>query len=333
MLCFNAAFLACTAFAGLANAAAPAPPVMASVTDGVNVTSNNPPSGSQYQRDAGWLGIIGSRVFVMNFDTSLCNEDETTNCRIVGSNSLTDTTSNPAVVSDPPDNRNLCNTDTQNGWVTNVWGVNNTHGVGVYLNVTHNHTSGEEWERQSAPVIFDVSSKAPVCTRINGGVAFWDLDVNLAAYGNGGTITSTDGHLYLYANQDNNMYLARVPFNVNDVSDLSSYTYWDGNNFVADESKAAVIMVVQGGSIFYSNYLEKYVWLTEGVGYSGVYAYVADAPQGPFSTETLLFTDVARGGTYAPSALTNYDSTGKTVAIVYSVPDNLSQKVRTVTWA
>ncbi|KAF3765364.1 hypothetical protein M406DRAFT_67819 [Cryphonectria parasitica EP155] len=313
-------------------AVAPAAPVAGTISGPVNVTSDNAPSGQQYERDAGWLGTVGSRVFVMNFDTSLCNADETTNCTFIGTNSFADATTVAAVVTDPPEAVNLCNTDDQLGWVTNVWGVNDTHGIGFFLNITHDTTTGEELNQGSSPVIFDVSEDTPVCTRINDAVDFWTADANHATYGNGGSLTALDGYMYIYANQNNVMYLARVPFNVDDASDLSSYTYWNGDDFVADESEAVGIMDVLGGSIFYSNFLEKYVWLSEGLGYSGIYAYVSDLPQGPFSNGTLLFTDPSRGGTYAPFAMTNYDATGATVKIVYSVVDNLSQRVRTVTW-
>ena len=73
-----------------------------------------------------------------------------------------------------------------------------------------------------------------------------------------------------------------------------------------------------------------YFWLDEALFFAGIYGSLADVPQGPFSNATQLFTDPR--GTYAPYALPQYDATGQTVVIKYSVADNLSQRVRTVTW-
>lgn len=268
----------------------------------------------------------------MNFDTAICDPD-VVNCAIVASNSLTDATLDPTIVQDPSGAMNLCNTEDQIGWVTNVWGVNETHGIGYYLNITHHVLSGLETGQGSSPVIMDLSnSTAPVCTRIHDAVNFWTPETNHAIYGNGGTVNASDGYLYVYAPQDGNLFLARVPFDVDNVSNLAAYTYWNGQAFVPQEAEAVSILSTFGGSIFYSNYYQKFVWLTQGLGYSGVYAHLADLPQGPFSDGTLLFTDWPRGGTYAPYAQTQYDQSGKTVQIVYSVVDNLSQRVVTVTW-
>lgn len=270
----------------------------------------------------------------MNFDTSIC-DDDATNCNIVGSNSFTDTTSSPTAVYDAAAAMNLCNTDVQVGWVTNIWGVNDTHGVGYFLNITHDYDNGAEYTEGTSPIIMDTSSSTPVCTRIDHAVDFWQNTTSRATYGNAGTIPppNGEGYLYVYGTQDPDLFLARVPFDVASVSDLSAYTYWNGESFVSDESEAASILSTLGGSIFYSNYLNKYVWLTQTLGYGGVYAYLADQPQGPFSSGTLLFTDPDHGGTYAPNAQTQYDTTGKTVAIIYSVVATLSQRVVTVTWA
>lgn len=279
----------------------------------------------------------------MNFDTSVCDLDAA-DCALVASNSLTDATFDPTMVQDPSDAMNLCNTEDQIGWVTNVWGVNETHGIGYYLNITHHLLSGLETGQGSSPVILDFSSNvtsntgstgttSPVtCTRVHDAVSFWTPGTNHAIYGNGGTVNASDGYLYVYAPQDGSLFLARVPFDVDSASDLAAYTYWNGKAFVLDEREAVSILSTLGGSISYSNYYHKFMWLTQGLGYSGVYAYLADSPQGPFSNGTLLFTDAARGGTYAPYAQTQYDESGKTVHIVYSVVDNLSQRVVTVTW-
>lgn len=291
----------------------------------------------QYFRDAAWLGIVGSRTFTMNFDTSVCKAD-VTECQIVASNSFADSTLFPDVVRDPgtaAGAMNLCNTHVQTGWITNVWGVNATHGVGYFLNITHDYKNGAEYTEGTSPIILDTSSSIPVCTRIDDAGDFWQNTTSKATYGNGGTISPADGDgfLHVYGTQNHGLFLARVPFDVGSVSKLSAYTYWNGESFVSDESAAVSILSTLGGSIFHSNYLNKYIWLTQPAGYGGVYAYLADQPQGPFSTGTLLFQDAEHGGTYAPSAQTQYDTTGKTVAIVYSVVSTLSQRVVTVTWA
>ena len=87
MFKYAVAFVVLTGFTA---AQAPAQPVVASVTDPVNVTSDDAPAGKQYVRESGYLGVVGDRQFTMNFDTSLCNADETTDCVFIGTNTFTD---------------------------------------------------------------------------------------------------------------------------------------------------------------------------------------------------------------------------------------------------
>lgn len=212
----------------------------------------------------------------MNFDTSICDADAT-DCQIVGSNSFTDTTFEPAIVYDANAAMNLCNTDVQVGWITNIWGVNDTHGVGYFLNITHDYETGAEYTEGTSPIIMDTSSSTPVCTRIDDAVNFWQNTTSRATYGNAGTIPPASGEdfLYVYGTQGSDLFLSRVNFDVASVSDLSAYTYWNGESFVSDESEAVSILSTLGGSIFYSNYLQKYIWLTQALGYGGVYACLA----------------------------------------------------------
>ena len=324
---FIAAF---TVFAGIVAAQAPAAPIVSSVTDPTNVTSDDAPAGKQYVRDGGFVGTVGTRNFTMNYDTELCDADETNNCVFAATNSFVDNTADPAVVHDPPNAMNLCNTADQLGWVTNVIGVNDTHGIGYFTNITH--SSAGESAQGSSPIIMDVSADTPTCTRINGAIDYWTLDSH-AAYGNGGVVAGTDGYVYVYGTNGTNIYLARVLLNVEDVSTLSSYTYWNGSAFGESEAAATPVLTnTYGGSVFYSTHYNGYLYLSEAAFFDGVLAARADAPQGPFSEATNLFNDPDRGGVYLPYALPQYDASGQTVAIRYSVVDNLSQRVRTVTW-
>ncbi|KAF2501246.1 hypothetical protein BU16DRAFT_577447 [Lophium mytilinum] len=330
MFLFTSYTVAFTALASFVSAQTPAAPIASVVSDPTNVTSDDPPAGKQYSRDSGFPGTVGTKSFTMNYDTSLCDTDETSNCVFVATNSFVDHTANPAIVHDPPNGMNLCNTGDQLGWVTNVIGVNSTHGVGFFTNITH--ANGAESAHGSRPIIMDVSNDTPVCTNIDNAVEFWTLS-NHAAYSNGGVINGTDGYIYLYGTNNTDIYLARVLLNVKSVSSLSAYQYWNGDAFVSDESAATPVLTnTYGGSPFFSTHYNSYVYLSEAAYFAGVLAARADQPQGPFSSFTNLFNDPDRGGVYLPYALPQYDTTGQTVAIVYSVVDNFSQRVRTITW-
>lgn len=129
-------------------------------------------------------------------------------------------------------------------------------------------------------------------------------------------------------------YLSRVPEGA--VTDLKQYQYWDGNNWVNDQAKAAPVIgdstkstgplgplidlandpnflggrmagftgAKTGGnvsemSIQYNEYLDKYVVLY-GNGANNVILRTADSPEGPWSSPVTIATSLQYPGLYAP---------------------------------
>ena len=91
----------------------------------------------------------------------------------------------------------------------------------MFVNITHGDNS--ELAQGTVPIILDVSSQTPKCTRL-ASYNFW-YTAYTPPYGNGGVVNGGDGYIYLYASVDSALYLARVALNLQSVSNLFAYQY------------------------------------------------------------------------------------------------------------
>ena len=101
--------------------------------------------------------------------------------------------------------------------------------------------------------------------------------------------------LYMYGNQgeflSENTQVARV--NLADVTDLSAWSYYAGNNTWSPNAADAVTVFnggAAGSSIFYDAFLGMYVAIYSGVFNDNLYYNVAYEPWGPWSAQTQFYT-------------------------------------------
>jgi hypothetical protein len=98
------------------------------------------------------------------------------------------------------------------------------------------------------------------------------------------------GYVYIYFAADWNVRVGRVP--APSIEDKAAYTYWDGAAWVADVSKSVDILRTQGGqqafNVAFNPYLGKWTALYTTNTLSAIAIAYADAPEGPFTDETVL---------------------------------------------
>ncbi|TAK54922.1 MAG: DUF4185 domain-containing protein [Dehalococcoidia bacterium] len=116
-----------------------------------------------------------------------------------------------------------------------------------------------------------------------------------------------EGYAYVYFAVGFNVRVGRVP--VAQIEDKAAYRYWDGSEWVAEASKSVDILQTAGGeqafNVDWNPYLGKWAaaYSTDTLNAPAM-AY-ADAPQGPFVDETVLFDCKAQFavGAVSPSQL------------------------------
>ena len=100
-----------------------------------------------------------------------------------------------------------------------------------------------------------------------------------------------DGFLYVYFAVGFNARVGRVP--VARIEDKAAYRYWDGQGWVADVSRSIDILQTRGGqqafNVDWDPYLGKWTAAYSTDTLSAPAMAYADAPQGPFVDETILF--------------------------------------------
>jgi hypothetical protein len=162
-----------------------------------------------------------------------------------------------------------------------------------------------------------------------------------------GTMAFTDQAFiyngYYYAYGGKNVFvttedlLARVP--VDQVLNLAAWSYYAGNEtWSSDVSKAVPLFdgSASGSSVFFDQYLNEWVAIFSGNFSNNIYYAVANAPEGPWSTSTLLAT--GRTGyngnvDYAGRAHPEYSpDNGRTeyVTYVHSIPGFIGQNLPTI---
>ncbi len=100
-----------------------------------------------------------------------------------------------------------------------------------------------------------------------------------------------DGYVYIYLTVDWNARVGRVP--IAQIEDKAAYRYWDGNDWAADSGASVDILRTAGGqqafNVDFSPYLGKWTAIYSTNTLSATAIAYADAPEGPFIDETLLF--------------------------------------------
>lgn len=145
-------------------------------------------------------------------------------------------------------------------------------------------------------------------------------DTSGTAYNSGAVVYG--GYVYLYGG--NNLLVggkvARVP--LNDFTNMSKWTYWNGSFYQNDANKAAGVLGLgaAGNTVFYNPALEGFFNFYMPIGSNTMYMQSAAAPEGPWSSATKLFDSVPANGqtNYAGFAHPEYASAnGLTQYVTY----------------
>lgn len=98
------------------------------------------------------------------------------------------------------------------------------------------------------------------------------------------------GYVYIYFAVDWNVRVGRVP--EGSIEDKAAYRYWDGASWVEDVAKSVDILRTAGGqqafNVTYNGYLRKWTAMYSTNTLTTVAMAYADAPEGPFTDETLI---------------------------------------------
>ena len=181
---------------------------------------------------------------------------------------------------------------------SNVAPINSTHGVAYVWEITRGDPAGTISDKGPGVVSVTLGQNRPIATRIGpllGGPS--SIQLGLLA------IMSARGYIFTYSiGGPSNIIVGRVKAN-DDVFDASKYEYlsaadhktWIKPGAVPDSSSASKYGMQTAnpsgsfgcavyGSVFFSDYLGKYVILCNIYEY-WVNMYVADTPHGPWSAE------------------------------------------------
>lgn len=147
------------------------------------------------------------------------------------------------------------------------------------------------------------------------------------------------GHVYAYGVEDlgspKYMHVAKVLGG--DLTDLDRWRYWDGTDWVRDETSSARIMPNVANEYSVTPYRDGYLLVTQdtSVPFSDeVHAYVACSPQGPFVHATKLYDmpEVGLWGSYGNPNVIAYNAhehpelrDGDTLLVTYNVNSINSQ--------
>lgn len=132
-----------------------------------------------------------------------------------------------------------------------------------------------------------------------------------------------------------NMYAARVT--KSSPTTQSTYQYWNGTAWTSTRlinpnsytTSPAVIPGISGGSIFWSAYYNKYVYLTSSPFTGAIFANTADNPSGPWSAKNTIFQGSLN--IYGPVAQPHFDASGKTLVVDVGVyPYGYSETIQIV---
>lgn len=98
-----------------------------------------------------------------------------------------------------------------------------------------------------------------------------------------------DGYLYLYGCLRNKAGVGVVRARFTDAENRSAYEFWDGSGWNKDVGKTANAMKDGGGSFSFNKYYNLFMHVYNKFGNNNIYVRFANAPQGPWSAEKLLY--------------------------------------------
>jgi len=111
------------------------------------------------------------------------------------------------------------------------------------------------------------------------------------------SIIAQDEYIYVYGKKTTDglnpaYYVARV--DASSATDISAYRYYNGSDWVVDDSSAAsVFNGMNSLSLSYNDYLGKYIMVSSPPLSNDIEIRTAESPEGPFSEASLLFTNDA----------------------------------------
>ncbi|KAL9049351.1 MAG: hypothetical protein Q9162_007266 [Coniocarpon cinnabarinum] len=318
----------------------------------VELLGNVTAPDSRSSRDVGFHGRVGKFEVNTYGDTSQCPEGaQLDNCwdgaNFVGSNSAALDTDNPLIVQD----FNLTGGDRSQQFCAkmdipeeqdNVFFAIGTSNVietgentGIIFTAMNNRTMNGDGTSKDHMLgagigIIDASGDFPTCTRKEQ--LWWDASEE-PLWGDHNVVDGMDGFLYFFGgmmggdiDSQLNVYAGRVP--KNGATDLSQYTYWNGQAYTPERLKnptpsQAILQGVPPGQIFWNPYLFKWVSLSrDPLDMWGLGIQTSVNIHGPWSELQKVYHEDCLTpqpiAIYSPAAHTQYDPTGKTLIVTYA---------------
>jgi hypothetical protein len=226
----------------------------------------------------------------------------------------------------------------QNAWgmdTSNVAAINSTHGIAYAWEIWRGASDGSVVDRGNAVVSVTLGDTKPIATRIGPLLTGPDaIQMGLLA------ILRADNYIYTYSiGGPSNVIVGRVPANDSAFS-ASSYeflahgssTIWTSG---IPNSKTTTLGATTAsdsgqfgcasyGSVFYSNYFNKYLILCN-IYLNYVDMYTSDAPYGPWSAEYQLMnsgSDQRVAGSYGSMVHVEYAPGGSDKEVYFSMGPN-----------
>lgn len=115
----------------------------------------------------------------------------------------------------------------------------------------------------------------------------WDNHFQQAAF------IKDDGYVYMFGTRSGrhgNVHMARVPEDKDDILDKSKYRYWDGGNWVTDESDAQPVVKGSAGelSVAYNTHYNRWIMTYSNAESHRMVMRHSETLTGPWSGETTL---------------------------------------------
>ncbi|KAK4500343.1 hypothetical protein PRZ48_008532 [Zasmidium cellare] len=296
------------------------------LTQGVSVSSVQflgnlvPSPDDNTVRDLGFVGSIGGKNILTFGDTNVCSNASTfTNCGVPVAANSAGRIQSPTTFRDTPDQNNpqmFCkyfSDEDPGNRITNIIATSGTDGVLYFLPILRNLNAPDSVYAIGAGV-------AHITFTVDGsGTPVWDGSKE-PHYGDKSAFISNDLK-YIYALGGCNatvaggsyVFVSRVP--LANATSLSAHQYWNGQAWTSTrinansaaalkETSGSLITADNQGQIAWNKYLNKYIWLQQGVSIR-----TADNAQGPWTPAQSLFST----GSYAPCSGYTYSPTYDTL--------------------
>ncbi|KAI9664167.1 MAG: hypothetical protein M1831_002346 [Alyxoria varia] len=315
-----------------------------------NITSIN----AYTVRDLGFHGQIGKWGINSYGDTFHCSyQDEytTEGCTVpLAANSASLSTDDPQRVEDfnlqgdnypqpfvAYDYSEEPNSDWGMG-ITNVVETGTDQGIVFFA---RNHRPGAQGGHLTGGGVAVVDTSGDYPTTHRTATQWWDADNGEPVYGDHGAIDGKDGFIYAFGGLPGsardgaeNIYVARVLRY--QATNLNMYQYWNGQEFSSDRlrnpSQDQSVFSANQGTPFWSNHYDCWMYISRANwDLVGVSVRTSENLHGPWSDEqTILSIPAEYPGqmAYAPTAQTQYDESGKSLVVSYTMYPNCQQAAK-----